>query len=157
MTRYEWESPTPRIRKCILCHDKINAGQLEQPACTAACPTGATIFGEREAMLAEARRRIKADQGRYLNHIWGENEVGGTSVIYISDVDLAKAGWPASLSEHAVPELAVKVLETVPTTFVTVAAAMTGLHWVIKRRQKLALHPEGEEIETEPGEEKESS
>ena len=67
------------------------------------------------------------------------------------------AGWPASLSEEAVPELAVKVLETVPTTFLTVAAAMTGIHWVIKRRQKLAAHPEEAEPVTEPSDNEESA
>jgi formate dehydrogenase iron-sulfur subunit len=138
MTRYEWDSPTPKVRKCILCYEKLAAGELDQPACTTSCPTSATIFGAREEMLAEARRRISDQPGRYLNHIWGEHEVGGTSVLYISDVDLVKAGWPASLPGNAVPDLATKVLHTVPTTFVTVGAAMAGIHWVIKRRQKLA-------------------
>jgi formate dehydrogenase iron-sulfur subunit len=138
MTRYEWESTNPRVRKCILCYEKLTDGELEQPACTAACPEGATIFGEREALLAEARRRIEAQPGLYLDHIWGEHEVGGTSVLYISDVDLVKAGWPASLPGDAVPELADMVLHTVPATFVSVGAAMAGIHWVIRRRQKLA-------------------
>ncbi len=138
MTRYEWESTNPRVRKCILCYENIKNGDLDQPACTAECPTGATIFGEREVLLAEARRRIASQPGKYLEHIWGEHEVGGTSVIYISDVDLVTAGWPASLSEHPVPDLAVRVLNTVPVTFLTVGAAMAGIHWVIKRRQKLA-------------------
>jgi formate dehydrogenase iron-sulfur subunit len=138
MTRYEWDSPTPRVRKCILCYDQIKAGQMQQPACTKECPTEATIFGEREALLAEARRRIQAEPGKYIDHIWGEHEVGGTSVLYISDVDLTTAGWPARLSDHAVPELATSVLNTVPGTFVTVGAAMAGIHWIIKRRQTLA-------------------
>jgi len=138
MTRYEWESANPRVRKCILCYDNLQADKLQQPACTAACPTGATIFGERDELLAEARQRIQKNSDRYLDHIWGEHEVGGTSVMYISDVDLVTAGWPGSLSEHAVPELAVQVLQTVPATFLTVGAAMTGIQWVIRRRQKLA-------------------
>ena len=138
MTRYEWESTNPRVRKCILCYDNLMAGKLDQPACTAACPTGATIFGERDALLAEARRRIAAEPGRYLNHIWGEHEVGGTSVLYISDVELDVAGWPDSLTDRAVPKLARSVLGTVPATFVTVGAAMAGIHWVVRRRQKLA-------------------
>jgi len=157
MTRYEWESATPRIRKCILCYDKIISGQLEQPACTTACPTGATIFGEREALLAEARGRIRAGRGKYIDHIWGEHEVGGTSVIYISDIDLVKAGWPANLDEHAVPDLAVQVLSTVPTTFLTVGAAMAGIHWVIRRRQKFALQPEDAAPQTEPSDSGEQS
>jgi formate dehydrogenase iron-sulfur subunit len=138
MTRYEWDSPTPRVRKCILCYDEIKAGRRRQPACTEKCPTEATIFGERDDLLAEARRRIDAEPGKYIDHIWGEHEVGGTSVLYISDVDLATAGWPARLPGHAVPELSNRVLRTVPGTFLGVGVAMTGIHWIVKRRQKLA-------------------
>jgi formate dehydrogenase iron-sulfur subunit len=138
MTRYEWDSPLPRVRKCILCHDAVTSGELDEPACTAACPTKATIFGEREALLAEARRRIEAHPDKYINHIWGEHEVGGTSVLYISDVELTAAGWPEELPGHAVPELATTVLSTVPATFLTVGAGMAGIHWVIRRRDRLA-------------------
>ena len=53
MTRYEWESPTPRVRKCILCYDKIKAGELDQPACTKACPNETTLFGDREALIEQ--------------------------------------------------------------------------------------------------------
>lgn len=136
--RYEWESPMPRVRKCLLCHEQIADGSRSEPACTAACPTRATVFGERDALLAEARRRIEAEPDRYVNHIWGEHEVGGTSVLYISDVDLAAAGWPATLPERPVPDLATQVLGTVPTTFLGVGAAMAGIHWVVRRRDRLA-------------------
>lgn len=152
MTRYEWESANPRVRKCILCYEKIIAGELDQPACTAACPAGATIFGERDALLREAKHRIAQQSNRYLDHVWGEHEVGGTSVLYISDVDLVQAGWPESLSGHAVPDLAVKVLNTVPTTFLTVGMAMAGIHWVIKRRQKLASSATSTETDLPTGE-----
>ncbi len=138
MTRYEWESATPRVRKCILCYENLKNGNLDQPACTAACPVGATIFGTRDALLAEAKRRIAAAPGQYIDHVWGEHEVGGTSVLYVSDVDLVTAGWPNDLSQHPVPDLAKRVLHTVPTTFLTVGALMAGIHWVIKRRQRLA-------------------
>ncbi|MCP4571737.1 MAG: 4Fe-4S dicluster domain-containing protein [bacterium] len=138
MTRYEWESANPRVRKCILCYDKMKAGEIKEPGCTAACPEKATIFGERDALLVEANRRIKDRPDLYLDHVWGEHEVGGTSVLYISDVDLASAGWPADLTNDGVPHLADKVLETVPTTFAGVGLAMAGIHWVIGRRNKLA-------------------
>jgi formate dehydrogenase iron-sulfur subunit len=143
MTRYEWESPTPRVRKCILCYDQVTSGELAQPACTKACPTEATIFGDREELIAEARRRIRDEPDRYIDHIWGEHEVGGTSVLYLSDVDLATAGWPVGLDESARPVLARKVLHTVPWTFAGVAVAMTGIHWITKRREEVAA-AEGE-------------
>jgi formate dehydrogenase iron-sulfur subunit len=138
LTRYEWESPTPRVRKCLMCYDKIRDGELSEPACTAACPVQATVFGEREALLGEARRRIEENPHAYVDHIWGEHEVGGTSVLYISDVDLSSAGWPASLDETARPEYARKVMHTVPYTFVGVAAAMYGIQWTLQRRQEVA-------------------
>jgi formate dehydrogenase iron-sulfur subunit len=145
--RYEWESPMPRVRKCVLCYEQIQDGTRKEPACTAECPTDATIFGERGALLAEARRRIEAEPKKYIRHIWGEHEVGGTSVLYISDVDLQAAGWPAGLPGHPVPELATRVLSTVPATFLTVGAAMAGVHWVVRRRDKLAA----EKAAADPG------
>jgi len=146
MTRYEWDSPMPRVRKCILCYDALTSGELDQPACTAACPTKATIFGEREALLAEARRRIEAAPEKYVNHIWGEEEVGGTSVLYVSDVELTAAAWPEGLPGHAVPELATNVLSTVPATFLTVGAAMAGIHWIVGRRDRLAAEAATEAV-----------
>jgi formate dehydrogenase iron-sulfur subunit len=146
LTRYEWASAAPRVRKCFMCYEGVASGRMSQPACTAACPTQATIFGERDALLAEARHRIRANPGRYLPHVWGEHEVGGTSVLYISDVDLGTAGWPATLRDEPYPELTQPPLRLVPGTFLGVGAAMFGLSWIIGRRQKLA----GGEPESSP-------
>jgi formate dehydrogenase iron-sulfur subunit len=146
MTRYEWESPMPRVRKCILCYDKIKSGELLEPACTTACPTKATIYGDRDELLIEAKRRIKAEPEKYIDHIWGEEEVGGTTVLYISDVPLEKAGWPNTLGENARPVLAGKVLHTVPYTFAGVAVAMAGIQWTFKRRQDVAAAEADTEI-----------
>jgi formate dehydrogenase iron-sulfur subunit len=147
MTRYEWSSANPRVRKCILCHDKVRSGELAQPACTAACPTGATVFGEREALLAEAKRRIASAPDRYQNHVWGEHEVGGTSVLYVSDVDLSSVGWPAGLRKSSYPALTRPALSTVPWTFAGVGAAAFGLSWLVDRRRRVAAEekpkPEG--------------
>ncbi len=143
LTRYEWSSPTPRVRKCILCYEKVKTGELSQPACTAACPSEATVFGTRDELLAEARRRIAARPDLYIDHVWGEHEVGGTSVLYISDVDLGGAGWPHALDDRPRPVQARHVLHTVPYTFVGVAALMYGVHWTWERRQ-LVAQAEGE-------------
>jgi formate dehydrogenase iron-sulfur subunit len=143
MTRYEWESATPRVRKCILCYDRIRRGEIKEPACTAACPTKATVFGDREALLADARRRMADEPGRYIHHVWGEHEVGGTSVLYISDVDLSTAGWPSSLRDDSYPALTRPAMHAVPPAFLGVGAMMFGLSWVIGRRDRLAR--EGEE------------
>src|SRR4030042_1560220 len=50
---FEWDKPTPWIRKCVFCADRLSAGW--EPACVKTCPTGALRFGEREELIVEAR------------------------------------------------------------------------------------------------------
>jgi formate dehydrogenase iron-sulfur subunit len=133
--RYEWSSVTPYVRKCILCYDRIKVGG--QPACTEACPTKATIFGDREQLLDEARRRIGENPGKYLGKVWGETEVGGTSVLYISDIDLSFLTYGEHLGNKPLLQTTSLAMKAVPFTFLGVGAAMAGLYWVIGRRMKL--------------------
>ncbi|HEY6950990.1 MAG TPA: 4Fe-4S dicluster domain-containing protein, partial [Bacteroidota bacterium] len=63
--RYEWSSTYPRIQKCVFCHDRITNGL--QPACAEACPTGATKYGDRDELVAEALGRINAEPAKYVN------------------------------------------------------------------------------------------
>lgn len=134
--RYLWSEPVPYVRKCIFCYDKLQAGELQQPACTAACPTGATIFGKREELLALARERIRGSPGRYLDRVYGESEVGGTSVLYISDVDLDALAWRPDLGTTPLPELTWRAQKMVPFVFAGVGALMFGTSWIIGRRMK---------------------
>ena len=84
--RYEYDQQLPFIQKCKMDETCRVAGG--GPACTSACPTGATVFGPREELIAEAKRRIAAHPDVYTDHVWGEHEFGGTSVMYISDAPL---------------------------------------------------------------------
>ena len=70
--RYTWDAAVPYVRKCILCYSRIEQGR--QPACTEACPSKATIFGDRDELLAEAHRRIAENPGQYGKKVWGEKE-----------------------------------------------------------------------------------
>jgi formate dehydrogenase iron-sulfur subunit len=137
--RYEWDSLNPSVRKCVMCHQKMMAGELDAPACVTACPAEATTFGTREEMLAEAHRRIEAEPDRYLDHVWGEREVGGSSVLYVSDIDLTFLGWdPNGLSHEPLPALTWSALTKVPYEFVGMGALMSGIWWVIERRRRRA-------------------
>lgn len=81
---YEYnEAVKPRVRKCEFCSNTAGATGAN-PACAAACPTEALVFGKRESLLALARDRIQKRPDRYLDHIYGENEVGGTSWMYLT-------------------------------------------------------------------------
>jgi formate dehydrogenase iron-sulfur subunit len=141
--RYSWENNVPLVRKCILCYDRVKAGG--QPACTEACPYKATIFGTRADMLAEAERRFAEKPGKYFAkpgksrpEIWGEHEIGGTSVLYISDIDLSFLGWRPNLGDQPLPTLTWAALSKVPPLVVGVAGAMSAVYWIVGRRMKLA-------------------
>lgn len=141
--RYEWQSAFPRVRKCDLCADRLAQG--ESTACASVCPTGATRFGTREALLAEARDRIRREPGRYVNHVYGEHEAGGTSVLLISDVPLETLGYPSRLGSEPIPILTWEVLSQVPRFAVAANIALGGLWWITKRRDEVAAAARVEE------------
>lgn len=137
--RYEWESATPTIRKCIFCYEKIASGELAAPACVTECPENVTAFGTREEMLALAKARIQDNPGKYFkDHIYGEDEVGGTAVLLISDIDLSFLGWQPELSKEPLPDLTWAALSKVPPVVIGVGAFATAAYWVIGRRMKMA-------------------
>jgi formate dehydrogenase iron-sulfur subunit len=132
--KFEWDQALPRIRKCTFCVDRQQAG--EPPACAAACPTGALTFGDRDDLIAEAEARIQANPDRYVDHIYGKEELGGTSWLYLSPVPFQELGFPG-LKNEPVTELS----EAVATTGTAgVAASVTfllgGLYYVFGRRGK---------------------
>jgi formate dehydrogenase iron-sulfur subunit len=137
--RYSWENRVPLVRKCVLCYSRIESGG--QPACTAACPYQATIFGTRAAMLAEAQRRFAENPGRYFPSaapkVYGETEVGGVAVLYIADISLDFLGWGDKLGDEPLPALTWAALSKVPPMVFGVAGTMAGIYWVIGRRMKL--------------------
>jgi len=136
--RYEWDKKVPFMKKCELCEDRLAVGK--QPACVEACPENALQYGEREEMLAEAHRRIKNSPNKYINHVWGETELGGTSVLYISDVDLSLMDWPESDSKP-IPEITKPALHSTPFIAGSVLAGVAGLNWIVRRRMDL-MKPE---------------
>lgn len=141
--RYTWADPTPYVRKCIMCYQKIESGEIKEPACIKACPTQATIFGDRDELLAEARKRISEKPDKYMHRIWGEHEVGGTSVLYVSDISLDFLSWDKELPREPLPGRVFDVLEKVPKIFVGMGAVMYGFYWIIERRERLMNKDKG--------------
>ncbi|MCK5125503.1 MAG: 4Fe-4S dicluster domain-containing protein [candidate division Zixibacteria bacterium] len=133
--RYDWDRAIPYIQKCTLCYDLISVGQ--QPACTTACPTEATIFGERDELLAVAKQRIKDNPDKYINRVFGEHEVGGTSVLYLSDIDLGFMSYPMRDIKSSLPQTTSMAMSAVPPAFVGMGALMGGLYWFCKRKDKI--------------------
>jgi|YelNatPaOPRAMG01_1025707.scaffolds.fasta_scaffold17529_4 formate dehydrogenase iron-sulfur subunit len=135
--KYQWDRVIPYVQKCYMCADRIEEGS--EPACTAACPTGASIFGERDALIHEAQMRIKDNPGRYVDHIYGLNEVGGTSVLYISSVPFDKLGPPfnINLPEKPLPLYTWTALEKVPTIVIVGGVLLSGIWWITSRREEV--------------------
>ena len=99
---FQWDGFNPLIVKCELCRDHIKKG-AKQPGCSEVCPTNAVIYGRREDLLAEAKRRIAAAPGKYFEgKVYGEHDGGGTQVLYLSRVGFDKIGLP-DLGENSIP------------------------------------------------------
>lgn len=90
--KFEWENFNPKIVKCELCAHRLD--EKGEPACTEVCPTEAVVFGRRDELLEQAKGRIAARPERYIDHVYGEKEAGGTNVLYLSHVPFEKIGLP---------------------------------------------------------------
>src|SRR5665648_59772 len=134
--KYEWEKVFPRIMKCDFCVDRQNAGG--EPACTEACISGALTFSKRSDLLVEANNRIQNDPGNYIDHVYGEHEVGGTSNLYISKVPFEKLGLP-TLNSSSLPSLTWPWMRAVPGVAIVMASLMTFLYWLTGRKTKIAM------------------
>lgn len=131
--KYEWTHALPRVQKCIFCAEK-RLKNNQQPACTHACPTGAAIFGARDNLISQARSRLAAKPDRYVNHIYGLEEAGGTSVIYLSAVPFAQLGFPEGIEREPYPRLTWNVLSKIPSVLAIGGTLMMGLWWISNRR-----------------------
>jgi formate dehydrogenase iron-sulfur subunit len=141
--RYEWSKALPRVRKCDLCADRLEKGL--KTACSTACPSGATTYGTREELIAEANRRIAAEPSRYAPGILGDDELGGTSVLVISDVPPEQLGYHAGLTTEAPAVLTWRVLNKIPNVVALAAVSLGGIWWIRNRRDDVqaAEHPSG--------------
>jgi len=84
---FEYDEAFPKVLKCDFCKDTRLKEGLE-PACASVCPRGAIKFGKRGELLAEAKKRIADNPERYNPHIYGETEIGGTSVMLMAPKDI---------------------------------------------------------------------
>jgi Fe-S-cluster-containing dehydrogenase component len=145
--RFTYDRASPRIGKCELCRHRLAEGQI--PACAEVCPTGATVFGRVDAIDAEISRRkalapgtvtsfhrgrldgedtYRGPVGRYVEHVYGEKEIGGTQVKHLSGVPFELLGKP-TLPDEA-PARRSETLQhgiyyglVAPLTFLGIAAA----------------------------------
>ncbi len=154
--QFDYDNPFGEIFKCQMCNqpgvERVDKGQIT--GCAEACPTGATLFGSREALLEEARRRMALTPGEvyqsprgdvrnpssthekevpeYKKHIWGEKEAGGTNVLHISSISFDKLGMPP-LPERSYASISETVQHTLYQYMALPAVVLGALSWRVKR------------------------
>ncbi len=130
--KYQWDKPVPIVGKCVMCAPRLARGL--PTACASVCPTGATTFGPRAELIAEARRRIAAEPSRYVDHVYGLDEAGGTSVLMLAGVPFPKLGLPGNLPHEPLPMLTWRVLSELPDVVAVAAVFLFGIRWITNRR-----------------------
>ena len=131
--KFEFNSPNPKIQKCRMCYELMQEG--EKPACVANCPAEALLFGKRRDLLEIARTRIYTQPENYYHAIYGEHEVGGTGVIYLSSVPFEELGLRTDLGTVPYPEYNKTFLYSVPAVLVLWPAFLLGLHSAYKQKK----------------------
>jgi Fe-S-cluster-containing dehydrogenase component len=126
----------PEIRKCDFCFERTKEGKL--PACVEICPVEAITYGARNDLIKVARERIKKYPDRYVDHIYGENEVGGTSWMYLAGEDFSKLAFP-KLGTNPAPGVSESIQHGIFAYFVPPAslyALLAGIMWLGKKRNE---------------------
>lgn len=134
---YQYYDPwTPEVTKCTFCFDRIvKEGGI--PACVSVCPVETMTFGKRSDLIQLAHRKIIDHPGRYVNHIYGEKEVGGVSWMYLSAVPFDKIGFRTDLGGAPIPSLSKPFLSLVSPVFIVIPALAMGIYSFKRRRDVL--------------------
>ncbi|GMU66421.1 MAG: formate dehydrogenase subunit beta [Acidobacteriota bacterium] len=147
--KFEFGKAIPKLVKCELCRHRIGGAAATEgsdgftrypaghgPACCEVCPRSAVIYGRRDELLEEAKRRIAEAPGRYFeDRVYGETEAGGTQVLYLAHVPFDKLGLPAYAAD-SVPTVAYTVQESIYKGFIAPVALYGVLAAVILRNRK---------------------
>jgi Fe-S-cluster-containing dehydrogenase component len=149
---YEYHNTlTPKVRKCTFCFEaRLSKGQM--PACVQSCPMQVMTFGNRTDLLRLARQTLRTHPDRYVPHIYGEHEVGGTSWLYLSGMSFEKMGFP-KFGYYPVPGYTEPVQHALFKWFLpplALYAALGGVMWSISSRKKRAKAASDKEGTHEP-------
>jgi Fe-S-cluster-containing dehydrogenase component len=143
---YQYDNAfSPVVTKCTLCYPRIKKGLL--PGCVESCPTEALVFGKRSELLKLARRRISNYPDKYVDHIYGEREMGGTHWLYLSNVAFEQVGMREDLGNTSAPELTKGALGAVPMVVGLWPVLLTGIYAMSKRKEKIAAQEQQAAVE----------
>ena len=150
--KFQWEKSIPQIVKCDLCRN-TNLRQKGISACAETCPTGAITFGKRKDLLQEARNRLQEHPDKYIYHIYGEHEVGGTNHLYLSAMPFDKLGLPV-LKPEPPAEFSEKIQHTIYKGFIAPVALYSTLCFIAVKNLKKKDNGHDTDDSRKPKEEK---
>jgi len=93
-----------------------------------------------------ARERIRKHPGRYVDHIYGEREMGGTSWLYLSGVPFSEIGMREDLGIKPAPELTAGALSIVPMVVGLWPVFLTGVWAMTKRKEKISAEEQAQAV-----------
>jgi len=153
--RFEYERAIPQIRKCQLCYHRYAEGKYS--ACCEFCPTGASIFGKVVDLRKEAQKRLTLKQGddydfpvrtvdskeksrrpvsKYINHVYGLNEAGGTQYLFLAGVPFEWLGFNKNISDTFLPDLTWAYIAKIPALIAGILIAGSATWAVTRKRNK---------------------
>ena len=151
--KFQGDDPYPEIVKCQLCSHLIAKGGIS--ACCSSCPTGASLFGPVAKLHEETRRRLQMKPGKqydfpvssidsgkthvftapnYVRHVYGQEELGGTQVMYMAAVPFEKLGLPNFPKESFV-SMASGIQYAIYKGMVYPLVVLAGLIFVAKKNK----------------------
>ncbi|MBI1905400.1 MAG: hydrogenase 2 operon protein HybA [Rhodocyclales bacterium] len=163
--KFDYDSPRGQIGKCELCRHRIPDGQFA--ACAEVCPTGATLYGKVADLKVEAKRRLSLKAGDmtryprgdlsngpdrswegpvapYVQHLYGDKELGGTQMMYLSAVPFHNLGMP-TLPERSYAAKSESLQHGLYGGLVLPIALFGAMTWVARRNSKNDEHGDGGE------------
>lgn len=144
---YSYDDPiTPKVIKCTLCDPLIKAGKRTIPGCVEACPKEALVYGEREELIKIARERIRQHPDRYVDHVYGESEMGGTNWLYISGVPFSELGMDTHVGNTPAPKYTKGALGAVAMVVGIWPVLLGGIYGVSKVTRREADKKRMEEV-----------
>ena len=107
------------------------------------------MLGHRKELIEIGHERIRQRPEKYVDHIYGEKEVGGTAWMYLSSVPFDQVGFDTSLQSEPIIANVKDFLGMVPMVLAIWPPLFAGIHLLATKGKG---QPHGERSEQEEGE-----
>ena len=126
---------TPQVRKCVFCQERISK-QGKSPACVSMCPVEALRFGKRADLIQFAHDQIRNHPQNYVDHIYGEHELGGTAWLYLSGRPITEMDMIA-FDQRPIPSYTEPLQHAIFKNFIppiSLFSLIGGIMWIFRNR-----------------------